>query len=94
MQEMTKQIKTKKQWLDSPNESLTDFLSPGDYVDEAIVEHIYNSVPGPYSQNYVQCGSPYDCVDGKNTYETFVKHEGQWLYKGTCHRCLSEHKKR
>ena len=85
-------MKTFKEWCDS-NESLSDFLEPGDEVDEEMVDYFMDIMP-PHrmSFGYLQVGEPYDHIlvkDGKEEeykaiYSTFYKKNGKWFYAGHC----------
>lgn len=73
--------------------SFEDCCSPGDTVDEKIVDHFLNCVtPASMKPGYVQCGEPYSHnVDDRTgrlrpTYATFLEREGdgEWVYCGNC----------
>ena len=65
--------------------------TPGDAVEDAIVEEFINCLPPrTYRKSLVQCGEPYsfakDPRDGttKATYCTFHREDGIWYYCGNC----------
>lgn len=80
-------MKTYKEWRGS----ISDYLKVGDIVDKEMVEHFINCYP-PITLNglLVQCGEAYDTRNGKNTYITFAKENGHWMYKGDCNRNCTE----
>ena len=79
------EIKQKTDWHGNFNA----FASPGDYVDEAIVEHFRECVP-PTTNTLlvVQSGEPYDDNDNGETFTTFHRDdiESAWQYMGHCNR--------
>lgn len=75
-------IKTYDDW-EGP---LHSYLRPNDRVDEEMVNHFLNVVPPIVCrQSFVQVGTPYSAVQGKNVFDTFAKENGDWVYKGLCH---------
>lgn len=84
---MNKEIKTYKEWQGS----ITEYLNINDIVDNEMVEHFRNVLPPKTDSNYiVQGGEAYDHVldDATNKYKgiyiTFIKEDGNWIYKGYC----------
>ena len=67
--------------------TLDEYLMIGDTVDEELVDHLVNALP-PITYNYlcVQIGGACDYVNGKSTFTTFAKENGEWVYKGECHK--------
>lgn len=77
-----KPMKTLDQWEKG---SLTDYLQIGDRVDDALKNHLMHvSPPRVNNEQVMQCGEPYGMKDGKNTFITFAKEDGEWIYKGAC----------
>lgn len=70
---------------------LEDYLNIGDTVDEEMVEHFIDVLP-PITLTYllVQAGGPVDFVNGKNTFTTFARENGEWVYKGACHKGMNK----
>ena len=65
--------------------------SPGDIVDEEIVEEFVTCLPPTtLRSDLVQCGEPYshnhDPETGRwrATFTTFAKADGEWVYCGKC----------
>lgn len=81
LEEIAETMKTKDGWRE---ESIHDYLTPGDYIDWELYNYLLNIVP-PKKNNYftLVVGTPYDTVDGKSTYMTFTKQSGVWRYVGT-----------
>lgn len=78
-------IKTYEDW--GAYQQLDDYLKVGDIVDEEMVEHFLNVLPPlMYTHNYLQVSEACDFRNGKNTYTTFEKVNGQWFYRGDCNR--------
>lgn len=79
--------------------SFDKIASPGDTVDEEIVELFMNCIPPLYYQSdYRQCGEPVKhCRLPENdslyapTYMTFKRIDGVWVFVGDCFRGKSEH---
>lgn len=68
-------------------QSLEDYLQPGDRVDNEMYEHFLNVLPPlTNTSNMLQVSEPYDHIDGRGIYCTFVFEEGCWVYKGNCFR--------
>lgn len=82
------EIKTYKDWTGS----ITDYLKPGDIVDEEMYNHFLNILP-PLVWNgyYLQVREAQSYVCGGNTYLTFSYENGNWIYKGECHRNQTQH---
>lgn len=88
---MNKIIKTYKEWMNSDCKTLTDYLNPGDIVDNEMFEHFLNILfPLVWTSNFLQVSEPCDYLKGQNTYTTFAKENGYWVYKGECHKNKSE----
>lgn len=77
------------------------YCSPGDKVDDELVEYFANIVPPViYSSKYVQAGEPQDCVpvskdkptECQNTYATFAWNGSSWVYLGECFKGGREHR--
>lgn len=68
----------------------TDF-KVGDRVDNEIYEHFLNVLP-PLTNKYdmLQVSEPYNHINGKGTYATFVKDDISWIYKGHCFKGETE----
>lgn len=65
---------------------LYEYLKFGDIVDNEMYNHFVNVMPpAALNSDYVQMGEPYSHVNGKPTYETLVKIDGNWTYCGHCH---------
>lgn len=78
------ELKTYKDWNTN---SIYDYLKIGDRVDEEMYEHFLNVMPPIVNTSHIlQVSEPYDFVDGKPTYMTFVKEDYFWVYKGNCHK--------
>lgn len=65
--------------------------SPGDAVEEAIVDEFMNCVPpATLRRDLMQCGEPHDSRQDQKTgrhrltYTTFEKRDGIWYYCGNC----------
>lgn len=83
-------MKTLKNWLET-EKNFKDFVQVGEEVDEEMVDYFMNVLPPrSMSAGYLQVGEPYshieDKADGrwKATYDTFIKEDGRWIYKGHC----------
>ncbi len=84
-------VKTLEDWNKSPYNYFESFCKPGDIVSQDIIDYFTNSVPPVTNyNNFVQAGEPYDGrldpedFNYKNTYTTFEKENGQWIYRGNC----------
>lgn len=76
-------VKTYKEWTGS----LVEYLKVGDVVDEEMYNHFLNVLPPLVNRsNFLQVSEPYDYVEGKNTYCTFERENGVWVFKGHCHK--------
>lgn len=79
---MTTIIKTYANWTGD----LYEYLQVGDIVDNEIYNHFVNVMPPAcLNSKLVQMGEPYSHVNGKPTYETLAKVDGNWTYCGHCH---------
>lgn len=74
-------IKTYADWKGN----LSEYLQIGDVVDQEMVDYFINVLP-PATMNSqcVQMGEPYSSVQGRMTYCTLKKLNGQWVYAGYC----------
>ena len=88
-------MKTLKEWMKTDG-SFREYVKPGDEVDEAMVDYFMNILPPrKMSYGYLQVGEPIkSCQDKdgrwKETYATFEKIEGKWVYQGCCFPGRSE----
>ena len=72
--------------------NVTDFLTPGDVVDEDMVDHFRNVLPPLFNrQGFLQSSEPYSSISNcsktrcRNTYLTFARNErGNWYFAGAC----------
>ena len=80
-------IKTREQWSQS-GVNLSDFLTVGDYVDEAFIDWALSVMPPAcWTSTIVQIGEPCSHVNGRATFTTFQNQYGMpWQYVGECHR--------
>lgn len=81
--------KTYENW----DRNLIDYLQVGDTVDRELYSHFLNIMPPKrmYS-NFIQMGGAYgESAEGKPTYFTIEKVDGEWTYRGTCHAGETEH---
>ena len=84
---MNNTIKTFKDWMESSCNTLNEFVKPGDIVDEEMYNHFLNIMPPLiFSSTLLQVSEPCDYLQGGNTYITFQKENGNWIYKGECHK--------
>lgn len=91
-------VKTYEGWRASGLPTFEDYCFPGDKVDEAVVDHLANSVPPvTYQPGFVQAGEAFSDEPDENgqwrrTYTTFtiINEElddagrALWLYRGCC----------
>lgn len=85
MGNLKKEVKTYEGW--GMYQSLEDYLNPGDIVDEAMYEHFLNILPPlTHTSEMLQVSSPYDHINGKGIYCTFINRNGNWVYCGNCFR--------
>lgn len=85
-------VKTYEGWHDSGLPTFEDYCSPGDEVDEAVVEHFINSVPPVLLRSScTQAGEAYSSEPDertgrrRDTYTTFHSAgEGRWIFDGYC----------
>jgi len=84
-------MKTYKQWVESNVDSFYDFISPGEALDERIVDEFFDHVPPAFhTRDIVQVGEPSGYVldaktgDDRYTFTTFQRRGGQWFYCGEC----------
>lgn len=75
-------MKTHKGWLRSERE-LSDYLTPGDRIDEALYNRLGEVVPPVFCYDgFLQCG---DCdreTEGVRFHMTASYHNGVYLYLG------------
>lgn len=77
-------VKTKQTWNES-GQSLTEYLEPGDRVDDTLFDYFREVLPPIHdSADCVQIGEPYDTTkDGYTArYITLHKIGGNWIYAG------------
>lgn len=75
-------VKTKSEWNKS-HLDLTKFLSPGDMVDDDIIDYAVEVLPPhKWTADVIQIGEPYGFEGGKKTWITFEKKDNQWHYAG------------
>ena len=87
-----KEIKTYKGWMESDASSIEKYLNPGDIVDEEMYNHFLNIMPPlVWDGYYLQVREACDYINGGNTYTTFTYENGNWVYKGECHRNQTIH---
>lgn len=78
-------VKTYENW--QSNQSLSEYLKVGDYVDDMIVEHFVNVLPpATLNGSMIQIGSAHSHIGGRATFPTLVKVDGYWRYAGNCFR--------
>ena len=76
-------IKTFANWQGS----LSEYLQIGDVVDEEMADYFLNVLPPAcWRADLIQIGEPYSHVNGRATYATLRKQNGEWVYAGHCHR--------
>lgn len=80
---MKQPIKTLKQWEKSGN-NLSEFLSPGDWINEDLYLYIAEIVPPCYcSRNFVQGGDPDRSEEDVFFYNTvYMTEDNRYLYLG------------
>lgn len=88
-------MKTFREWM-GKKINFREYAKPGDEVDADIVNYFKNTMPPKVSSyGYMQAGEPissgYD-KKGKrhDTYMTFEKESGTWIYRGCCFQGESE----
>lgn len=80
-------MKTYKEWEKSKAETIYEYLNIGDKVDEEIIDYFRDIVPPVTINSFtLQVGEPSDHINGKATFMTFMKVNGEWIYKGDCFR--------
>lgn len=90
-----KEIKTYKGWINSDADTIDKYLNPGDLVDEEMYNYFLNILPPlVLDKYYLQVGGACDYVSGNYTYVTFIFENGNWIYKGECHKNQATHLKR
>lgn len=83
-------IKSITGWQDSYLPEFGDYVHPGDYVTQSMVDHYLNILPPiRYRAGYFQAGGMIcDCKNEKGIpracYMTFVKPDAEWIYAGVC----------
>lgn len=92
-------IKTLEGWRESGLTTFEDFCFPGDDVDDAMVEHFITSVPPALMwPSCMQAGEPHsfafdeDYGRYRNTYTTFHKIKGGWIFDGYCFYAKNENR--
>lgn len=92
-------IKTLEGWKNSGLPAFEDFCFPGDAVDDGMVEHFITSVPPALMwSSCMQAGEPHSLVFDedsgrfRNTYITFRKVKGGWLFDGYCFYAENENR--
>lgn len=76
-------MKTYQAWEDGPEMPITDYLNPGDEVDEEMYNHFASVVPPQYcTSRFLQSGEAEDEHQGRYTYMTFGIFSGRHLYLG------------
>lgn len=76
-------MKTYKEWEDTELD-LTDFIKPGDEIDEEIYTHIGYALVGPHYDDGVvlQCGECSFVKDGVDHYMTAIIKNNRYFYLG------------
>ncbi len=76
-------MKTFAQWKNS-GLFLNVFLQIGDAVDDEMVDYFIEVLPPAcMSCRCIQIGEPFDhTIEGKPTFSTLEKQNGQWVYMG------------
>ena len=78
--------------------SIEKDFKPGDYFDEGIAWELINCVPPlNFGNGYFQCGEPYSCINGKQTYLTLLRVSKEpeiWQFLGYCHAGEQEEPKK
>lgn len=75
-----------------------DYCFPGDIVDNEMVDYFVNCLPPKtLRDSCTQCGEPYGTGEYENgvcgnTYITFSKHDGEWIFDGYCLAGRNENK--
>jgi hypothetical protein len=63
---------------------LTQFLKPGDYVDEGFYTWMRDAVPPIDGRDTLQMGEPYSSdSEGRSTFATLQRFGRRWVYTGT-----------
>jgi hypothetical protein len=76
-------IKTYQAWENGPEMSATEYLQPGDEVDEEMVNHFGGVVSPQYcTHHFTQVGEPEYERDGRFHYMTFGLFGERYLYLG------------
>lgn len=74
-------MKTYKNW----NGSLSDYLQPGDVVDEAMADYFVEVMPPiTFSGRLIQMGEPHHHVGERAVYPTLEQTPQGWVYRGNC----------
>lgn len=82
-------VKTYAGWSESGLGSFGDYCTPGDEVDEAMVDYFLEVVPpATFNASLIQCGEPYSHEPDEKgrlrpTFITFER-RGGWYYTGEC----------
>ncbi|QST02605.1 hypothetical protein IMZ31_18835 (plasmid) [Pontibacillus sp. ALD_SL1] len=76
-------MKTLENWRGG----LMEYLEVGDTVDQAMADYFVDCLPPARDTGkLIQLGEPYSFSDeGKSTYATLAKEDGEWVFKGACH---------
>lgn len=78
-------MKTLEGWENSDTKTIYEYLSVGDEVDEEMIDYFRDILPPTTINAYMlQVGEPSDCINGRNTYTTFIKENSKWKFKGDC----------
>lgn len=79
-------MKSMKSWQESSAGDFEEFFKPGDIVSQDVVDYYKNILPPIINSNSVmQAGGAIDTVNGRDTFITFVKRDGKWMYIGDCY---------
>lgn len=79
-------VKTYADWNGS-GKDLSQFLQVGDAVDDQMAWYFLEVLPPATNlTNLIQIGEPYSHVQGRPTFSTLHRENGQWIYRGHCHR--------
>lgn len=77
------ELKTYQSW----HGSLSEYLQPGDMVDEEMADYFLTVMPPvTYTSSMIQMGDPYSHIDGRATYYTLVREDNRWIFIGVCFR--------
>ena len=66
---------------------LGKYLQIGDTVSEDMADYFLCVLPPAcWRVNLIQIGEPNDHVNGRATFATIYKRDGNWIFAGYCHR--------